>query len=119
MGAGRGSLGHAIATAFPGADVTMVERSSIRRKVIYWIYPAHLFVPGTISMVHLSPSSGRVYLMQLVFASFLSTASYLWYDVLFFVRPPLLHDDALTKIILNYRTKSTNGIICALRLGKV
>ncbi|CAN0303016.1 unnamed protein product, partial [Laminaria digitata] len=32
MGAGRGSLGHAIATAFPGADVTMVERSSIRRK---------------------------------------------------------------------------------------
>lgn len=33
MGAGRGALGHAIATAFPGADITMIERSSVRRKV--------------------------------------------------------------------------------------
>jgi len=33
MGAGRGALGQSIAVAFPGADVTMVERSSVRRKV--------------------------------------------------------------------------------------
>ncbi|CAN0273993.1 unnamed protein product, partial [Hapterophycus canaliculatus] len=32
MGAGKGALGLSIATAFPGADVTMVERSSVRRK---------------------------------------------------------------------------------------
>ncbi|CAM9650899.1 unnamed protein product [Ectocarpus sp. 4 AP-2014] len=32
MGAGKGTLGQSIATAFPGSDVTMVERSSVRRK---------------------------------------------------------------------------------------
>ncbi|CAM9487311.1 unnamed protein product, partial [Choristocarpus tenellus] len=33
MGAGRGGLGLAVATAFPGVDLTVVERSSVRRKV--------------------------------------------------------------------------------------
>ncbi|CAM9972364.1 unnamed protein product, partial [Ectocarpus sp. 13 AM-2016] len=32
MGAGKGTLGQSIATAFPGSCVTMVERSSVRRK---------------------------------------------------------------------------------------
>eukprot|EP00903_Cladosiphon_okamuranus_P022259 g20469.t1 len=32
MGAGKGALGQSIATAFPGAEVTLVERSSVRRK---------------------------------------------------------------------------------------
>lgn len=38
MGAGKGALGLSIATAFPGADVTMVERSSVRRKVTGFEY---------------------------------------------------------------------------------
>lgn len=33
MGAGKGTLGQAIATAFPGAHITMIERSSVRGKV--------------------------------------------------------------------------------------
>ncbi|CAM9358362.1 unnamed protein product, partial [Discosporangium mesarthrocarpum] len=32
MGAGRGGLGFAIATAFQGVDLTVVERSAVRRK---------------------------------------------------------------------------------------
>ncbi|CAM9197073.1 unnamed protein product, partial [Sphacelaria rigidula] len=32
MGAGKGALGQAISTAFPGSAITMVERSSVRHK---------------------------------------------------------------------------------------
>lgn len=41
MGAGKGALGQSIAAAFPGSEVTMVERSSVRRKVTERTYQQH------------------------------------------------------------------------------